>query len=52
MSTVFNDLLLITFILVTIPCFTYWMGYRNGEKSGELKTYRDQDKQRQEPSVE
>lgn len=33
----YNDLLLIVFILVTVPCFTYWMGYRNGEKSGELR---------------
>jgi hypothetical protein len=33
----YNDLLLIVFILVTVPCFTYWMGYRSGEKSGELR---------------
>jgi hypothetical protein len=44
MST-YNDLLLIVFILVTVPCFTYWMGYRSGEKSGELRVYKDiQDK--------
>ena len=40
MST-YNDLLLIVFILVTVPCFTYWMGYRSGEKSGELRVYKD-----------
>lgn len=37
----YNDLLLIVFILVTVPCFTYWMGYRSGEKSGELRVYKD-----------
>lgn len=37
----YNDLLLIVFILVTLPCFTYWMGYRSGEKSGELRVYKD-----------
>lgn len=40
MST-YDDLLLIVFILVTVPCFTYWMGYRSGEKSGELRVYKD-----------
>lgn len=40
MST-YNDLLLIVFILVTVPAFTYWMGYRSGEKSGELRVYKD-----------
>lgn len=40
MST-YNDLLLIVFILITIPCFTYWMGYRSGEKSGQLSVYKD-----------
>jgi hypothetical protein len=40
MST-YNDLLLIVFILVTVPCFAYWMGYRSGEKSGELRAYKD-----------
>lgn len=39
MST-YNDLLLIVFILVTVPAFTYWMGYRSGEKSGELRVYK------------
>jgi|GEM_PF-1143755 len=39
--TTYNDLLLIVFILVTVPCFTYWMGYRSGEKSGELRVYKD-----------
>lgn len=43
--TTYNDLLLIVFILVTVPAFTYWMGYRSGEKSGELRVYKDiQDK--------
>lgn len=37
----YNDLLLIVFILITVPCFTYWMGYRSGEKSGELRVYKD-----------
>lgn len=40
MST-YNDLLLIVFVLVTVPCFAYWMGYRSGEKSGELRVYKD-----------
>ncbi|AXY73817.1 hypothetical protein D3H65_07420 [Paraflavitalea soli] len=39
--TTYNDLLLIVFILITVPCFTYWMGYRSGEKSGELRVYKD-----------
>ncbi|NML23936.1 hypothetical protein HHL16_23850 [Pseudoflavitalea sp. G-6-1-2] len=41
MSTSSNDLLLILFVLVTVPCFAYWMGYRKGEKSGELKVYKN-----------
>ncbi|MGN6420813.1 MAG: hypothetical protein ACTHMC_25105 [Pseudobacter sp.] len=40
MSVNSNDLLLILFVLVTVPCFCYWMGYRNGSKSGELKVYK------------
>lgn len=40
MSVNTNDLLLILFVLVTVPCFAYWMGYRSGEKSGELKVYK------------
>ena len=40
----YNDLLLIVFILVTVPCFTYWMGYRSGEKSGELRVYKNKEK--------
>lgn len=40
----YNDLLLIVFILVTVPCFTYWMGYRSGEKSGELRVYKSKEK--------
>jgi len=40
MSVNSNDLLLILFVLVTVPCFCYWMGYRNGAKSGDLKVYK------------
>lgn len=40
MSAIYNDLLLILFVLITVPCFTYWMGYRSGEKSGELKVHK------------
>jgi len=40
MST-YNDLLLLVFVLITVPCFAYWMGYRSGEKSGELRVYKD-----------
>jgi hypothetical protein len=39
MST-YNDLLLIIFVVVTIPAIAYWMGYRSGEKSGELRVYK------------
>lgn len=37
MSALYNNLLLIIFVLVTVPAFCYWMGYRNGEKSCGLK---------------
>ncbi len=52
MSAIFNDLLLIVFVLVTVPCFAYWMGYRSGEKSGELKVYKRQEKAEPEVSPE
>lgn len=46
MLTTSNDLLLILFVLLTVPCFAYWMGYRRGSKSGELKVYKNlQDKE-------
>lgn len=41
MSVNSNDLLLILFVLVTVPCFCYWMGYRSGEKSGQLKVFKN-----------
>lgn len=37
MSAIYNDLLLVIFVLITVPCFAYWMGYRSGERSGTLK---------------